>query len=157
MLNHHLLAAAVLSVLLLGLSGVPAADPPAKGAKGDDRVKLLGKWLAVSGEHGGKPMTKEECEAFHILIDEKHLTIAYSDAPTSALRHHFRVDLKADPKAIDLRTVDTRALFDSKAIYAFDGDTLKLCISQIQGKRPAVFATKGDGAGQSLYVLKRQK
>ena len=148
--------AAGLFALLLGVTGVPAADPPAKDAKGDDRVKLLGKWLAVSGEHGGKPMTKEECEAFHILIDEKHLTIAYSDLPTSAQRHHFWIDPKADPKAIDLKTVDTRVLLDYKGIYLLDGDTLKVCIGQLRGKRPAEFATKDGGPGQSLYVLKRK-
>jgi uncharacterized protein (TIGR03067 family) len=149
--------AAGLFALLVGVTGAPAADPPAKDTKGNDRVKLLGKWLAVSGERGGKPMTKEECEAFHILIDEKHLTIAYSDLATSAFRHTFAIDPKADPKTIDLTTVDTRALFDYKGIYVLDGDSLKICIGQIRGKRPTEFATKADGPGYRLYVLKRQK
>src|SRR5262245_37352127 len=83
-----------------------AADPPAKGAKEGDWAKLVGKWQAVSGERTGKPMTAKECEAFHIVIDEKHLTFAYSDT-TFSRRHHFWIDPKADPKTIDLETVDT--------------------------------------------------
>lgn len=155
MLNYRSRVAVGLFALLVGVTAARAADPPGKAAKGGDRAKLIGKWQAVSGERAGKPMTAKECKAFHIVIDKEYLTFVFSDTSFSR-RHTYEIDSKADPKAIDLQTVDTRAPFDSKGIYSLDGDTLKVCVGRIRGKRPAEFATKGDGPGSSLYVLKRQ-
>ena len=116
---------------------------------------MVGEWQAVSGEQAGKQMTAKECEEFRIVIDERHVTYVYVGSVQS-FRHAYSLDQKADPNAIDLTTKDTRRQFGSKAIYALDGDTLKIYVGQAEGKRPGEFATKADGPGFHLYVLKRR-
>jgi uncharacterized protein (TIGR03067 family) len=130
-----------------------AGDPPKDDGKGDDAKKLLGKWQAVSGEWAGKPMTDKECKHFALEIDENHFSIVCGDKLYQ--RHTYKLDLSAKPKAIDLRTVDTRAPLDRSAIYELDGDTLKISIRTGE-KRPTDFSTKKDDPYTSVYVLKRQ-
>jgi hypothetical protein len=43
-----------------------------------------------------------------------------------------------------------------KGIYALDGDSLKICVSQPKADRPTEFATK-KGSNSSLVILKREK
>src|SRR3954447_6340839 len=108
---------AALFALLLGAAAVPAGEPPAKGA--GDGAKLVGEWQAVSGEWAGQPMTAKECEAFRIVIDERHVSYVYVGREQS-FRPAYSLDPKADPKAIDLTTKDPRRQFSYKAIYALD-------------------------------------
>jgi uncharacterized protein (TIGR03067 family) len=142
-----------LSALFIGLSGGTAADRPDSAPK-DDLAKLLGRWQVVSGERAGKPMTAKECEDFRVQIDELFLTYLKSDT-VFRCRHTYAINPKADPKSIDLETVDTRALIDYRGIYVLDGDILKICIGQGHGKRSTEFATNRDGPGYYFYTLKR--
>lgn len=144
----------IFGALMPFLAADIAAEPPRDGGNSDDARKLLGKWQAVSGEWAGKPMTAKECEHFALAIDQKSFTIVSGSKPNRQ-RHTYKLDPSARPKAIALRTIDTRRLLDLSAIYELDGDTLKISI-RTGNKRPKDFTTQQEDPYTSVYVLKRQ-
>jgi uncharacterized protein (TIGR03067 family) len=67
------------------------------------------------------------------------------------------VDPKASPKILDIKYADARGPFE--AIYAVDGDTLKISVNRLtEGvkERPSDFNTR-DSAGRRLLVFKRAR
>jgi uncharacterized protein (TIGR03067 family) len=72
------------------------------------------------------------------------------------LEFTYKPDPSAKPKAIDL----TFELGTLLGIYEFDGETLKVCYSELQesekGKRPTEIAAPADSK-RYLWVLKREK
>jgi uncharacterized protein (TIGR03067 family) len=122
-----------------------------------DREKLQGLWQAVHLEYQGKKAPPKEVEMFVIRIKGDKLTFGPgADDRTST----FFLDPTKKPKAMDLRPEDGPAKGKRLpvAIYAIEGDTLKLCLDKEDkgGGRPKEFKTRA-GDGLALLVFKRVK
>jgi uncharacterized protein (TIGR03067 family) len=133
-----------------------------------DRERLQGTWKMVSYVDDGEK--DEELGDEWDINDRTIKAIAPAKrkrgAYTSYLR--FRLDETTHPRLIDLVEGKADDLFDPAAfdrrlddadarkegIYAFAGDTLRMCISRKKGERPTAFASKR-GSDCILIVLQR--
>jgi RNA polymerase sigma-70 factor (ECF subfamily) len=136
-----------------------AVEPPAKGDKKadkpqDDHKAIQGTWKVVSVEMNGKK--DPEGEEFDLIRKSK--VIITKDKQIVRLgggekEYAYKLDPKQTPKTIDLE-----GDVSVPAVYALDGDTLKLCMPNVGkggGDRPSELATK-PGDGRVLLVLKRE-
>jgi uncharacterized protein (TIGR03067 family) len=151
---------------LVLLCCVPAADPPADAAK--ELMKLKGSWKLIGGEEVGRPITPEDAQ--------KEVEVFTFTGDKLVIRRNGKLllELAVRPTpgksfgAIDFK--HTSGQYDGKtchAIYALDGDELKICTaskmrSDEPADRPTVFSTKksekpGEKVGTLLFVLKREK
>jgi uncharacterized protein (TIGR03067 family) len=138
-------------LLALGLS--VAAAPKDDAAKAD-RDKLQGVWTVVSLEVGGKEVGADETKKFKLEFKGDKVIFTAGDD-----RHEgtFKLDPTAKPKAIDVMPLDGPDKGKTeRGIYAFEGDTLKICGADADKERPKEFTTK-EGSGRTLVVLKRAK
>jgi RNA polymerase sigma-70 factor (ECF subfamily) len=166
-LKPAIAALLALAVLAAG-AGVATYGPSVAGAKqaarGDDgpkvekaksdKEKLQGRWVAVSGEVGGKKVPEEFVQNCQIRIagDKITLTGLVKGEKDKGVEGTFKLDPAAKPKAIDLSLTNRE---DALGIYELDRDSLKLCLVEATGaERPTEFAGKDK---QVLIILKRSK
>jgi RNA polymerase sigma factor (sigma-70 family) len=117
-----------------------------------DRSKLQGAWTIAESEVGGKPAGKRASDKW-VFADDK-LTIHLPEGR----KDEVAVDLDpfATPKGADLTALTGKQEGQKiLAIYALDGDTLKLCLSW-EERRPSEFSTP-PGRKMQMIVLKRGK
>ena len=140
-------------VLGLAVLATAAAFGQDKG-KGDVE-KLTGIWTCVSGANDGKPLSDE-------TVKELKLTLTADRYKTELGKQvlfdsTYKVDATKNPGHIDI--IGTEGENKGKAaqgIYAFEGDTLKLCYTMPGKARPTSFESKLD-SGATLTVWKRSK
>jgi uncharacterized protein (TIGR03067 family) len=125
---------------------------------GDDaaeRKKLEGSWKAVSGQQGGKKLSKEQLKPLEFKGDKVVLgTVGECE---------FTLDPDKKPKEIEVKGgFNLKGEFDPKAkgvmkgIYDLKDDTLTLCLPPPNRPRPTKFESpKGDDT--LVFVLKRDK
>jgi RNA polymerase sigma factor (sigma-70 family) len=134
--------------------GLALADKPAAGKDADqkDEEKIVGTWLAVSCEEGGKKVPEEKVkEARLILAADGKLTHDFGKRDKSGT---YKLDPAKKPKEF---TVSTNGGETLNGIYKLDGDTLTICANGVDGgERPTEFASK-DGTQVLLLALKREK
>jgi RNA polymerase sigma factor (sigma-70 family) len=142
---------------------------PAKEAEIKD--KLQGTWQIVAYETDGlrvgegRPELKDKC----LVIERDSFTLFYtpesdvSEAPTTGIKKAtgtFTLDAKRTPPVILLTWNECpwngKKDFMQKAIYALDGDSLKICLSRKDdGKEaPSEFSAK-TGSERLLWTFKR--
>jgi uncharacterized protein (TIGR03067 family) len=119
--------------------------------------KLQGDWVAMSGEHDGRPLLPLEVQQIKMTIKEDKwiLTGRVKGA------HTLTLDPSANPKQLDLNGTEgplKGSVYLS--IYKLDGDTLTVCTGT-RKTRPKDFVTEGDlskpEAAFHLYIFKRVK
>jgi uncharacterized protein (TIGR03067 family) len=109
-----------------------------------DKEKIQGAWVAVSAELGGKPVSDEQVKKCKVTFegDKIHLEGLVKGEGKGS----FALDPSKNPRTIDILITDED---DVAAIYALDGDELRLCINTGGSERPKEFAT----TGQSKFLL----
>jgi uncharacterized protein (TIGR03067 family) len=148
----------LLAVLFaLPVSGGAGQDLPNK----EDLQKLQGKWELVSATYDGKPRAPSPFPGKVIWTIAKN-KLTYPPPRTKDGKvagppeeDEITIDATKKPKAIDVRQVrEGKEPVVQRAIYALDGDQLKICADMADKGRPEAFESKA-GSGRSLIILKR--
>jgi uncharacterized protein (TIGR03067 family) len=131
----------------------PAKLDPVEESFQAEMKKLAGNWTATERELGGRP--DKEPANHGLLLEENKLSQLFKGKPKETM-NVLRVDPKADPPQIDLRTGNGKMWL---GIYKLTEDKLEICLPNINpGKRPIAFTTKAvPGAGVSYTVYKKDK
>ena len=127
-----------------------SAAPKGDAAKTDQQT-IQGTWKFVSVLDQGKEQPWPEGN--RLVITSDILKIVYPKDDSKGWK--YTIDPSKDPKEMDwMVEIDPGHPILHLAIYALEGDTLKIC-STAQGKpRPTTFESKkGDFGG--MWVLKR--
>jgi uncharacterized protein (TIGR03067 family) len=120
-----------------------------------ERNKLKGTWVEIHAFAKDRPKGRGNFYAWLFeskKVHRKH-TETMDGEPLIGSGHSgtYKLDLSGKVMAID---IVLKSPFGEdwkyKAIYEFEGDILKLCMSK--GKRPTAFESKGDN---HLYILQR--
>jgi uncharacterized protein (TIGR03067 family) len=125
-------------------------------AKADaEREKLWGIWLCASVAKHGKEQDETEGRQLRFLDNGVNIL----DYSGKKLLAYGRCDLDVTGEVKRLDVIhppgSPYAGKTTRAIYALDGDTLKICIGAPGAGRPTEFATKPNSARLLLH-LKRQ-
>jgi uncharacterized protein (TIGR03067 family) len=139
---------ALLLVATLGLALV-AASPG-----GDDAKKMQGVWDIVEYEVQSKPLPANVLKKVKAVFtgDKFKIDTGSPDVKEST----FKLDSAKNPKQIDFAGEEKGAPVKMKGIYAFDGDSLKICLIVDPAARPTEFKT--DEKTKSVrMVLKKEK
>jgi RNA polymerase sigma-70 factor (ECF subfamily) len=148
-------------VLTLGVAAgaaltyrAPATEPARADRPKQDKDRIQGTWVAVSGESDGKEVPDEFVKKCKIVFAGDKITIGglVKVPGEEEAQGTFKLDPATKPPTIDLTISEKeRAL----GIYELKGDTLKLCMIEADGnERPTQFAGKDKAV---LVVLKRKK
>jgi uncharacterized protein (TIGR03067 family) len=119
--------------------------------------KLRGTWAVVKVVEEGKDKP-EEAEGVKLVFDGETITVKNAKRNREE-KAKFRIDPSRAPKHLDLTPLDRegKAQATLPGIYALDGDTLKLCLTEGDAsKRPGDFESK-EGSNRILIELKREK
>jgi RNA polymerase sigma factor (sigma-70 family) len=133
--------------------------------KVDEKEKLQGAWQLVSLQMDGLTVGegRPELKDAHLIIKQKTLTL---HAPETLLHGseakeavaYFKLDLSQTPEVMVLAWKkcpwNDRKNFVSKAIFAMEGDQLKLCLSLKKEEAPRDFSASV-GSEQLLWIFKR--
>jgi uncharacterized protein (TIGR03067 family) len=141
-----------LFVLTGGLLFAAGALPA--NASDNDREKLQGTWVAVSGEANGQQAPQEAVRGFKMFVRGDRITFT---PETDQRESSFKLDPSQHPKAIVITPLDgPRKGRPQRGLYSFEKGYLKLCVNNEKEQSPIEFATK-PGDGLRLLVLKRQR
>jgi len=142
-------AALLLAAVLVTASDAPKEDPVKKDLKG-----LEGTWRALSGEENGKKVPDKEVKQMRLVFEGKKFTAYFG--PVVLMQGTVKLDPAKKPRAMDLVSTAGRLTGQTApCIYELDGDGLKVCLGEPDGKRPTEF--KADRIGQHLILYKRHK
>jgi RNA polymerase sigma factor (sigma-70 family) len=134
----------------LVLANRPAALPVLRAAEKTaptDEERIRGAWRLVSAEFGGQPLPV----ANSVMVFEGGQCTIFGDG-ARVLGKSYGLDPSQSPKAMDVVTDYGRV---QMGIYAFDGDTLTICLTPDTRDRPTDFATRADSETLTM-VLKRE-
>jgi uncharacterized protein (TIGR03067 family) len=141
--------AALLAAVLVAVADAPKEDPVKKDLKG-----LEGTWLALSAEEDGKKAPAKEVKGMRMVFEGKKFTAYFG--PIVLMQGTVKLDPGKKPKAMDLVSTAGRLMGQTApAIYELDGDGLKVCLGEPDGKRPTEF--KANKIGQHLILYQRKK
>jgi uncharacterized protein (TIGR03067 family) len=149
-------------VALFAVTLLVAADAPDEAVK-KEKEKLKGTWVVESFQVGGMKLDKLKGMTYRFDGDKLFIKAPGQKEVEGA----YRIDPSKDPKQLDIVTPRSDGgKATSLAVYALDGDELKVCsgltttTTDAKGKavgktgdRPARFDAKLGG----LIVLKREK
>jgi RNA polymerase sigma-70 factor (ECF subfamily) len=129
--------------------GAKPAEKPAPSPRGEpknDKERLQGAWVGVSINAKGEDVPAEQARAYRITFagdrmkPQRPLEAREEDIP-------YRIDPTQKPK-----TIDFLARRAALGIYEFDGDKLRLCLTDEDAPRPTDFKP---GERRVVIVLKR--
>jgi uncharacterized protein (TIGR03067 family) len=141
---------ALLCLFAAGLL-VAAPVPKALKARKTDAELLEGRWEVVTLDRGGGPQPRKGDDAeIYWEFKSGKLFIGADDGETRSWRK-LEVDPTTNPKQLSF---GWETVFTGLAVYEIDGDTLNVCVNQLEQPRPTEF--KGSRIADS-YVLKRAK
>jgi uncharacterized protein (TIGR03067 family) len=142
----------VLVLLLLAAALVVGAPAPLpRPTKEEDLKRLQGTWVRVASFQGGKPFPKSPGR-LEAVVKGDNLAFYWDGKLSQAWT--VTLDAKAKPKTLDLsRTIANGKTFGPPAVYALDGDTLKICYGS--EKRPTDLS--GAAPTDRLVVWRRKK
>src|SRR5262249_27071458 len=129
----------------------PAPRPPEdKDATAKDLELLRGTWQVRSMDFGGKPLPAELLTEFKHTFAGNKLTwdgalgmmsrAGKVTALEGVYQCTFKIDPTTKPKQMDITFHNRKGTPALLAIYAIEGDTLRLCFSSI--RRPTEFSSK---------------
>ena len=121
-------------------------------AQKKDKAAIQGKWKVVRFETSKGQDPNVEGATIEFDKDGKNLVFTHMD---KAKKGTFSLNPAGKPKEIDITPTDENRTFEG--IYAFEKETLKLCLATEPGDgRPGEFAVK-DGKSFVLVTLERSK
>jgi uncharacterized protein (TIGR03067 family) len=144
---------------LLVIMGVFAAGLMVAADAKDDPVKkelekFNGVWKAVSIEHDGKEVPKEDLEKVSLTVKGDEYTFHRGD---DVIKGTHKLDPTKTPKTIDaVRTEGPDKDKPLLGIYELSDDMYKVCFAAPGKERPTEFSSK-EGSGHRLIVMKRAK
>jgi RNA polymerase sigma factor (sigma-70 family) len=130
----------------------------------DDNDRLQGTWRLVTAENDGLRIGegRPELTDNRLVFEKGSFTFFYTlrseltEPEAKQAGGDFTLDTKQSPKVITLAWKERPWNFGHKAIYALDGDTLKLCLSQgDDDKLPTEFSANY-GSKRLLWTFKRE-
>jgi uncharacterized protein (TIGR03067 family) len=139
----------ILTVAALATAGAARSDEVA-----EERKKLVGTWVAVSGETRGEEFRPDQIGNLKVIITEDKIVVDWNQKVSFS----YTIDPTTDPKTLDKTSLDGKSKGSlCRGIYSVDGDSLVLCSNTSGTKeRPKSFRTTRF-SGFSLYLFKRQK
>jgi uncharacterized protein (TIGR03067 family) len=149
--------AALLPLPMLAQDGEATTE-----AAKEEMKKLEGTWNIVSMEMGGQPVPLDKAGFAQLVFKGDRMSFGREGKAVKTFG--FRLDPAKKPKAMDWIYLDEKGLNPLPAIYALDGDELRLCFPLLPKKgegagvvirRPEGFVTKDLPVG--LFVAKRDK
>ena len=118
----------------------------------DELKKFDGTWKVVRAEKEGKVLPDDKAKAIQVTIKDGKITIKDgNDVDVATLK----IDPSKSPATIDFIPADDDKL-RAPGIYAFEGETLKICWSSVRSERPKEFASKME-TETNLFILMREK
>jgi uncharacterized protein (TIGR03067 family) len=149
MLRYAMLA----SVVVLAVHAVSGADddPTMK-----DLDAMQGTWKVVELSEKGEKVAAKETAPVEVVILATKMT--FNDDGKFREEITLTVDAKQNPKTLDMKyTKGGNTGKMQTAIYAIEGDTLKICINEKKnGARPTEFTSTKENEF-ALVVLKKAK
>jgi RNA polymerase sigma factor (sigma-70 family) len=131
----------------------PPDKPEAKQVT--DNEKVQGTWSCVSAVTNGKPVPEDRAKQLKLVLTKDSYTTKMGDQVL--FRGTYKIDPKASPKTMDITSLEEETKGKvSKGIYAFDGDTFKLCYAVPDQERPTEFESKAN-SGVTYAVWKLAK
>jgi serine/threonine-protein kinase len=119
-----------------------------------DLEKLQGTWTMVAAERGGQ----SEKTARDLQATFTGVRFATRSGDKVLFQSTFTLDPSAKPKAIDIVFTEGSDKGKSRqGIYVLEGDTLKVCYSDVGRERPTEFTTKEGTGGHLLFVYRRDQ
>ena len=142
------------SLALAAAGALAAADAPKGDPAKDELKKLAGTWQGLSAEGGGEAAPDKEAKQMRLVFEGEKFTAYFG--PIVLMQGTVKLDPAKKPKAMDLVSTAGRLTGQTApCIYELDGDGLKVCLGEPDGKRPKDFKTaKTD---HHLILYKRQK
>jgi RNA polymerase sigma factor (sigma-70 family) len=129
----------------------PKKDPVPK----DDMESIQGAWRGVTMHIPGQAPVPGDTITFKFTGDK--VTIDCNLVPGQPFNptFFFRLNSKADPKTLDMFSLDEnkKEVLGMIGIYELDGDTLRLCTVLDNGQRPEQFVAKD---AQMIWEFKRE-
>jgi RNA polymerase sigma factor (sigma-70 family) len=138
---------------------VKPAGPPT-----EDQDKLQGTWRLVTAENDGLRIGegRPEIHDDRLVFGESSFTFFYTlrseraEPEAKKVTGDFTLDTKKNPKVITLAWKERPWNFGGKAIYALDGDTLKVCLSQGEDDKLPTDFSAPFGSKRLLWTFKRE-
>jgi uncharacterized protein (TIGR03067 family) len=135
--------------LVLG-TWVTAASAVDKGMEA-----FQGSWAMISLQINGEKVSEAQVKTGRLVVEGDRYTPTLG---TNSSMSTYKLDTTASPSTIDFTFVDGPQKGKTvKGIYAFDGETLRICRGLTEADaRPSVFAAPED-SGALVVVWKRAK
>lgn len=144
---HVTATAALLTALALA---APGGDEVVR----KDLARLQGTWQTVSVTVNGEALDKDTFKKDKMIIEERTFVLLSGDKSTGG---KLTLDPTKSPKTIDTETLAGEGKGSkSVGIYAFDGDTLRVCYTTAPNPRPTDFNAP-KGSKRALVVYRRAK
>jgi uncharacterized protein (TIGR03067 family) len=145
----HLARIIPMVAILLCLSAGKNTEPSKDDAKNIQGTWKIGSWLAEGREETAP-------ESMRVIINAETLVIGRGETtPQDTTGFKYTIDSAKDPKQMDwLVQLDPDHTIRQLAIYALDGDTLKINCAAADKPRPTNFENK-KGRFESVWILKR--
>jgi uncharacterized protein (TIGR03067 family) len=126
-----------------------AADTPKKDdVVSDDQDAILGMWKFEKAVMDGMDMPGHK----EIRLEfKKDKVISHRGGMQDPAE--YSLDPSKKPREISIKPKNEP---EAEGIYELNGDTLKICLVKVGGKRPKTFESKA-GSDVALIVLKREK
>lgn len=138
----------MVATLLIGAVPAQGNDPK------KDTEKIQGTWKLVSLEADGEQGPAEIVATLKLVFSNEKLT--FTPGEPGFTNYTFKLDSATKPPSFDMTHIDGKNKGNTmKAIYALEGDNLKICVGKAD-ERPKEFTAKAK-SGQGMYVLKREK
>jgi uncharacterized protein (TIGR03067 family) len=119
-------------------------------ARLNEREKLWGIWLPVSGQLSGEPL--EEAQLSRLAFTESHMRV--TDKKRS-LEAEYTLDVTTEPKQILMWVNRSGRTIVQRFAYSLEEDTLTVCFNKDpEGPAPAKLETE-TGDGNMLVTFKR--
>ena len=122
----------------------------------DDLKGMSGTWKLTQAELAGQPMPPVVLKSITMKIDgSNYLVVVLTEKGPSPDQGTIKLDSTASPKGMTVTGVEgPNAGKSFPAIYALDGDTLRICYDLSGAKRPIEFKT---APATKLYLVTYQR
>ena len=124
---------------------------PFPAPEGSDVSSVVGTWIVESHVEDGQKKDRTVGGQFIITADTMAIKSKNGGEPRPMYR--YKVDAAANPRTIDMTSLQVRRGMTLEGIYKLKGDTLTMCIADSpDDDRPTEFKATKDWA---LFILKR--